>query len=282
MSYYFHLPCADYSKILIPALDLLPTQSLLQTRCVCHRFQNLIIRIIHERLLRAASLTDRKVILECYHPSAQYTEPYLYCDYLRTQGLSDEIQGPIYDVADDQAAKEGTLWRLYSHFRPTRKDSEPKIYRSHPAGDVPGSRTNEVANRNREHFERNSVRQNVSLEAHELFMQLHFLVAVVQTGPRRGFFLSVENLIDRTQRLFRSWLAERAEAAEVHKPGASDRVTNELGSEADEILWVDQKKIVGLRVRVEERKGQKERPILLHKDEDQAISYTLELEGESP
>lgn len=284
MSYYFHLPCADDSKILIHVLDPLPTQLLLQTRCVCHRFQNLIIRIIHERLLHAASLTDRKVILECYHPSAQYTEPYLYCDYIRTPGLNDEIegQGPIYEVADDQAAKEGTLGRLYSHFRPTRKDSEPKIYRSHPAGDVPGSRTNEVANRIREHYERNTVRQDVSLEAHELFMQLHFLVAVVQTGPRRGFFFSVENLIDRTQRIFRSWLAERAEAAEVHKSGASDSVTNELGSEADEMLWIDEKRIVGLRVRVAERKGQKERPILLHKDEDQAISYSLELEGESP
>lgn len=174
-------------------LDLLPTQLLLQTRSVCHRFQNLIIRIISGRLLRAASLTDRKLILECYHPSAQYTEPYLYCDYLGTPGLRDEVEGEdqMYEIAKDQAIEGGTLRRLYSHFQPTRKDPEPKIYRSHPAGDVAGSRTSEVANRVREPFERKTVTQNVSLEAHELFMQLHFLVAVVQTGPRRGFFLSV-------------------------------------------------------------------------------------------
>ena len=265
-------------------LDLLTTQLLLKTRCVCHRFQNLIIRIIHERLLRAASLTDRKLILECYHPSAQYTEPYLYCDYLGTPGLSDDIEGEglIYEIADDLAAKQGTLRRLYSHFRPTRKDPEPKIYRSHPAGDIPGSRTSEVASRIRESLERNTVKQNISLEAHELFMQLRFLVAVVQTGPRRGFFLSVENLIDKTQRIFRSWLAERAETTEEYKPGISDSKTDELGCETDKMLWVDQNKVVGLRVRVEEKKGRRDLPILVHKDEDQAISYSLELEGKSP
>ena len=166
-------------------LDLLTTQSLLKTRCVCHRFQNLIIRIIHGRLLRAASLTDRKLILECYHPSAQYTEPYLYCDYLGTPGLSDDIEGEglIYEIADDLAAKQGTLRRLYSHFRPTRKDPEPKIYRSHPAGDIPGSRTSEVASRIRESLERNTVKQNISLEAHELFMQLRFLVELPFPNP---------------------------------------------------------------------------------------------------
>lgn len=265
-------------------LDLIPVQLLFQTRFVCHRFHGLIARIIHARLLRAASLSDRKLILECYHPSAQYTEPYLYCDYLGTPGLSDKIQDqpPIFDFTGDQTAKEGTLKRLYSHFQPTRKDPEPKIYRSHPAGNVPGSRASELANRVREPFGESTVSQNVSLEAHELFTQLRFLVAVVQTGPRRGFFLSVENLIDKTQRIFRNWLAERAEAIGGQTAGASNSVTNEHGCGADRMLWVDQKKIVGLRVRVEERKGRKESPILYNKDEDQAVSYSLELGGMSP
>ena len=265
-------------------LAFIPTQWLLLTRLVCHRFSNLITRIIHARLVRAALLTDRKLILECYHPSAQYTEPYLYCDYLGTPGLKDEIgdQPRIYEVADDQVAKEGTLERPYSHFRPTRKDPEPKIYRSHPAGDVPGSRTSEIANRARKSSEKSTVSQNVSLEAHELFTQLHFLVAIVQTGPRPGLFLSVENLIDKTQRIFRTWLAERAEAIQNYKNCASNGVTDELDYEADRMLWIDQNKVVGLRLRVEERKGRKKLPILYHKDEDQAISYSLELEGKLP
>ena len=257
-------------------LDLLPTQVLLQTRSVCHRFQSLIIRIIYARLKCAASLADRKLILECYHPSAQYTEPYLYCDYLGTPGLNDKIedQGLIYEIANDQGTKVVTLGRLYSHFRPTRKDPEPKIYRSHPAGDVPGSRTSEVANRIREPFDRNTVIKMVSLEAHELFMQLRFLIAVVQTGPRRGFFHSVENLIDRTQRIFRNWLAESAESTKEHNTGASDSVIDKLGCEVSEMLWIDQNKVAGLRVRVE-RKVRRDLPILLHKDEDQAVRYAL-------
>lgn len=67
-----------------------------------------------------------------------------------------------------------------------------------------------------------------------------------------------------------------------HKAGASDSFTDELSYENDEMLWVDQKKIIGLRVRVEERKRRRDLPILVHKDEDQAISYSLELEGKLP
>lgn len=270
----FDLP----NEIIIHMLDLLPTQSLLQTRSICHRFQNLALRIIHGRLLRAASLTDRKLILECYHPSAQYTEPYLNCDYLGTPGLSGEIEGqvPISEIAESPTAREYTLRRLYSHFRPIQEDPEPKTYRPHPAGDIPGSRTSEAADRVKERSQRRTVTQIVSLEAHELFVQLHFLVAVVQTGPRRGFFLSLENVMDKTLRIFRKWLAERGESAKELTNGYSAAAA--LGCEAEGILWVDHNKIVGLKVRVQERKWRGEAPILLHRDEDQAISYTLELE----
>ena len=234
--------------------------------------------------MRAALFTDRKLILECYHPSAQYTEPFLYCDYLGTPGLKDEIGDHTWvcEIADDQAAKVGTLERPYSHFRPIRQDTEPKIYRSHPAGDVPGSRTSEEANRTRKPSKRSTVTQNVSLEAHELFTQLHFLVAVVQTGPRPGLFLSVENLVDKTQRIFSNWLAEEAGAVQKHRKGASNIVTNELGCEADRMLWIDKNKVVGLRLQVEERKGKKDLPLLYRKDEDQAISYSMELQGKLP
>ena len=96
---------------------------------------------------------------------------------------------------------------------------------------------------------------------------------MVQTGPNRGFFLSVENLIDKTRRIFRNWLAERAEATKQHNKGASGSVTDELDYGADEMLWVDENKVAGLKVRVEESKGRRDLPMLLHKDEDQAVRY---------
>ena len=281
-TFSFHCVCAKHSKILIHVLDTLPTQVLLQTKSVCHRFRNLITRIIHRRLLQAASLNDRKIILECYHPSAQYTEPYLYCDYLGTPGLNEEIQdhSPIYGGANYQAAKEKTMRKLYSHFRPTRKYPAPRIFPSHPAGDIPGSRTSEVANHYTSTAQTRIVTQNVSLEAHELFTQLHFLVAVVQTSSHRAL-LSVENIIDKIQRLFRNWLAERAGATKARKVKASDNVTNELSTKDNEILWVDRNKIVGLKVRVEESKGRERLPVFFQDDEDQAVSYSLDLEGKS-
>ena len=212
------------------------------------------------------------MILECYHPSARYTEPYLYCDYLGTPGLSDktECEGSTCEIADDQADTEGSFLRLYSHFRPSRKDPDQRSYFSHSTGDGPETGASRAANRGQESIESNTVTQRVSLEAHERFTQLCFLVSVVQTGPHRRFFLSVENLIDKTQRVFRDWLAEKAVLTSV---------ANEPGDENDRMLWIDQTKMVGLKVLVRERKGRKDLPILFHEDEDQAVSYSLDLEG---
>ena len=255
---------------------------------MAHRFQNLIIRIVHNRLLHAASLHDRKLILECYHPSAKYTEPYLYCDYLGTPGLSDEVegQGTIYQIADD-GKSEGTLRMLYSHFRPTRKDPDPETIHSHPAGDVPGSRTSEAANLGRMSRAADVVKQNVTLEAHELFSQLCFSASLVQIGPRRGVFTSSVDAIEtKTIRIWRQWLAERSQEVEGNEIGTPGTLTIEVNEkfershmDPNHLVWVDQNRVAGLKLRVKERKWRRDNPILVHKDEDQAVSYSLELEG---
>ncbi|KAL2040431.1 hypothetical protein N7G274_006874 [Stereocaulon virgatum] len=267
----FDLP----NEVLIHVLACLDTLALLQVRAVAHRFQNLIIRIVHARLLQAASLKDRKLILECYHPSAQYTEPYLHCDYLGTPGLSGDTagQGSIYEIAEDHAS-EGTLQTLYSRFRPTRNDPQPTLFRSHPAGDIPGSRTMERAAA-RMIPQAEVVSQNVNLEAHEPFTQLRLLASLVQVGPRRGFFISIQNIVEKkTARIFRTWLAEMAERT-VHDDAANSPAS--ISPEEESVVWVDHNKIAGLRVRVKETRWRKDAPILIHRDEGQAISYSLEL-----
>ena len=279
----------DFLKILVHVLNYFQTLPLLQCRAVSHRFQNLIIRIIHGRLLRAATLDDRKLILECYHPSAQYTEPYLYCDYLGSPGLSDDVegQGRIYQIANDPNSR-GTFQKLYSHFRPTRKDLEP-IVRPHPAGDIPGTRTSDAAGLSRSPRDAETVRQNVSLEAHELFSQLCFSAGLVQVGPRRGVFLSNIDIVDRkTIRIWRQWLAEMARKREegynsAAKASSGDllEASNDSGDDLEQLIWVDQNKIAGLKLYVKERKWRRDMPLLIHKDEDQAVSYSLELEGSS-
>lgn len=237
--------------------------------------------------MRAASLEDRKLILECYHPSAQFTEPYLFCDYLGTPGLSDNIvgRGSIYERAD-ALTREGMLNRLYSRFRPTSRDSDPTSRRPHPAGDIPGSRTSDAAISSRR-SDAGIVKHNVSLDAHENFSQLLFNTSLVQIGPRRGVFSDIVPVIEKkTFRVFRQWLAEGAQETKEADRNTSRELPGEMESTNgksygnSETVWLDEdKKTAGFKIRIEERKWRRETPILLHKDEEQAVSYSLELNG---
>ncbi|KAL8697465.1 MAG: hypothetical protein Q9224_002296 [Gallowayella concinna] len=270
------------NELLIHILTSFPTLSLLHFRLISHHFRNVIIRIVHQRLLLAASLQDRMLILECYHPSAQFTEPYLFCDYLGTPGLSsdNEGQGTLYQHLD---VERGRLKHLYSRFRPTRADVGTKFVQPHPAGDVPGSRTNPIdqaSSSNTEERQLDLVTHNVLLEPHELFTQLSITAALVQTGPRRGVFLSFIDVVDkRTPRVFRDWLAERSREMMNDGHPASSEETGEIDEQSGSIIWADEGKTMGLKVRVKERKWRGKAPVLVHRDEEPAISYSLELEG---
>ncbi|KAI4229218.1 MAG: hypothetical protein L6R36_001067 [Xanthoria steineri] len=261
--------------LLIHVLDPLPTLSLLQLRSVSRHFQNIILRLVHQRLLVAASLEDRKLILECYHPSAQYTEPYLFCDYLGTPGLSNEI------VDQDQhlAGEKPQLKQLYSHFRPTRADVGTIVSRPHPAGDVLGSRTNPVAEASSSTAEEQRldlVTHNISLDVHELFTQLSITAALVQVGPRRGVFLSFIDVVDkRTPRVWRDWLDQRARKGRL---SVSEEQMENVDGQAHSMIWADQGKTMGLKVQVKRKKWRGQAPVLVHRDEDPAISYSLDLE----
>ena len=270
-----------FGQVLIHILASIETLPLLQLRLVAHRFQNVIIRLVHARLLRAASLKDRSLILEAYHPSQQYTEPYVYCDYLGTPGLSDDVEGkgPIYQIAEGHTSR-GTLRRLYSRFRPTRKDPQQYAYRSHPAGDIPGTRTSDRAESLKDKAKAEVVIQNVNLDAHELFTQLRLMASLVQVGPSRGFFLSIESIVEnKTTRLWRHWLAGAANSSPSRIVEDSHQYIGDM--DTDTLVWVDQTKVAGLKVRVKERTSKRDVPILLHRDEDPAVNYSLELEGES-
>ncbi|KAL8702479.1 MAG: hypothetical protein Q9201_004351 [Fulgogasparrea decipioides] len=268
------------TELLIHLLTPFSTLSLLQLRLVSHHFRDIIIRIVHQRLLLAASLDDRKLILECYHPSAQYTEPYVFCEYLGTPGLSDEEgKGSLYQ---DLKVERGQLKQLYSRFQPSRADVDLRNVRPHPAGDVPGSRTNPIdqtANSEEEKGQPDLVTHNVSLDPHELFTQLSITAALVQVGPRRGVFLSFIDVVDKkTPRIWREWLAERAEQGTRRPPEGRWDEAAEVDDQSSPIVWADQGRTLGLRVRVKENKWRRDAPILMHKDEDRAVSYSLELE----
>ncbi len=127
-----------------------------------------------------------------------------------------------------------------------------------------------------------AISQSVNLEADELFTQLRVLASLVEIGPRRGFFISIQNIVEqKTTRIFRTWLGERAKKTKDTETRCSKASLSGTTSDDDSILWIDQNRVAGLKVRVQERGGRKDVPILLHRDEDQAVSYSLELQGTS-
>lgn len=270
--------------MLIHVLYNFTTLPLLRFRRVSHRFQSIILRIVHSRLLLAASLEDRKLILECYHPSAQYSEPYLYCDYLGTPGLSDRIlgQGSVFESLNGIGRVE--LARLYSRFKPTHKDPQFSGREPHPAGDILGSRTSDAADTFEKSQKDEPVTQMVTLEAHENFSQLVLNTDLVQLGPRRGVFLDIISVSKKkTFRIFRNWLARQA--SPMRRTETGDENLNASGWSLDfdtssRFIWTDEsKRTAGLKVLVEGRRWRCDTPLLLHRDEDQATSYSLELQG---
>ena len=114
------------------------------------------------------------------------------------------------------------------------------------------------------------VTHNINLDIDEPFSQLCVVTNLVKLGPRRGVFLSFVGVSDGLARVKRDWLASMAQIDAEKDPEART-------------LWLDGGKSVGLRVRVQENSWRRTtRPVLLHRDEDPAVSYTLQYEGEMP
>ena len=130
------------------------------------------------------------------------------------------------------------------------------------------------------------VKRTVRLESHENFSQLIFSASLVKLGPRKGMFLDIADVVERkTMRVFRDWLSQQNQLREGRlKRQESD--LNDVDDEIDanvedrELVWVDEeKKIARLKIEVKEMRWRKDSPILVMRDEDLAVSYSLEIKG---
>ena len=280
---------------MIQILQFLPTRCLLQLTKVCHCFLELASRVIYSRLVAAPLFEHGKVILECYHPSAQFSEPYLFCDCLGKPTLSRErgVYGSLHLNSTQNSCYE-KLSRLYSRFKPARTDDNAQpIQISQPADvNVDEEAINIMQEEVSETYPVPSEREDdliwrvVNMEAHELFSQLCISAAIVELGPRRDVFLNCIDILKKsTVRIWRHWLLEASNSQKGNeKPHVIGKSNSEyaVASDRDDnfecIIWADRGQNVGIKVRVRER-GWKNPPTLVHKDEDQAVSYVLELEG---
>ncbi|KAF4637552.1 hypothetical protein G7Y89_g521 [Cudoniella acicularis] len=207
----------------------------------------------------AASHKDYKLILECYHPSAKFYTPYLFCDYIDTPGLSRDDCEALR--ADENNGSLGKLSKLYSYFRPLKPDSYRRVLRPHPAGGWPTLPPIGLVNKHEE-----LVCQDVYLDSHELFSQLVTTTNIVKLGPKPGVFMSSVNVGEGLTRVWRHWLSEcvRCEAQEDEPRYEREK----------KLLWADSANNVGLRMNVVERKDLE--PIVVRRDEDPPVSYTLQ------
>lgn len=239
----------------------------------------MVLRILHYRLLLAAAAPEYKIILEAYHPSRRYTRPYLFCEYLGTDGLSSEHEGEgsLYHDCEGIAGRLGKLGALYSRFRPENPDVEGTIPMRRIAGATPvlaqppddnGTMGwNQSAGpmspvyKNAGDGGRKRVIHTITLDSGELFGQFCAYASLVRLGPRRGVFLSTVNIVEQGQgtiRVWRKWLIDRC--TELYEAEKNGTVAQDLELTASSrcptfhkdptILWTDYRKNVGLKVRV--------------------------------
>jgi hypothetical protein len=279
-------------QLLLHLFTPIPTLELLPLTTISHRIYTLILRILHNRLVAAAELHAHTLLLECFHPSAKLTEPAYFCSYRCTDGLAPYNES---HVDHRNVGRLGEMHNMYSRFRPHWRDLEAGGRRVRPRpGDVPGSRTFPGTVQDR--YEGETVKQTLSLEAHELFTQLQAQTNLVKMGPRRGFFTSFEDVEEGVLRLWRPWLREMAAKDSTANTDVPNEVVEEVGKgkevvrevseerrdlEDTKIRWVSPSKNSGIRFNVRERKLRRDAPILISKDEDEdmPVTYELELDG---
>ena len=268
------------------------TETLLPLVLVSRRFHSMIVRILHYRLLLAAALPEYKLILEAYHPSKRYTDPYLFCTYLGTDGLSSKLEGEgsLYFDCPGAAGRLAKLGALYSRFRPEKPSVEGTIpRRAFPAGGTPsqanGGASSQPLYANGGDGGSDKVIHSLNFDGGELFTQFCAYASLVTLGPRRGVFLNTVHMVkDKAgwMRVWKEWLQTRAdqlkseEGAQISQVASVSELEPSIGADT-RILWQDHKRNIGLRVAV--RDAQRRFTARSADDDDLPMSFTIEIKG---
>lgn len=214
-------------------------------------------------MLLISALKDYTLLLECFHPISKLTDPHFFCTYLGTPGLNDKYEGPgsLYEGCNKTSEFLGRLSNVYSCFRPEVDLTE-----------IQDEDVDDNSNEN-DGVEAPLVKKQVSLEEFEDFSQLCSIVNLVKIMPNSRMLVSAVTVEDGIVRVWRDWLRRQS------KRDRHD-TTAHIQQDEDDVLWVNNKKIVGLKLRVREKKWNRPMlPVLMHRDEEGAVSYEVEIEG---
>ena len=89
--------------------------------------------------------------------------------------------------------------------------------------------------------------------------------------PGTNLLLSAHTVEDGVIRVFRDWLRDEEKRFREFVPE---------GAGYSQMLWVDQSKSVGIKVRVRGKTFSNQSiPLLVHRDDEQFTSYELDIEG---
>ncbi|KAL2173440.1 uncharacterized protein P884DRAFT_252017 [Thermothelomyces heterothallicus CBS 202.75] len=252
------------NEILDGILCHLPTTALLPLAGVSRRLRAVTLHILKQRLARAVSEPDHRVMLECYHPAEKLYTPYLYCDYLRADPFTKS-------GGNGNGSDAGCLGAAYAHFRPVESD-ETRSW---------AQRRSALWGR---YWDESRPSVDLYLDDDESFSQLCTITNIVRLGPKPGLFRSHVNINDGVVRVWRDWLGARARAAaaggggEGGAPGGGEMIGGS-GEDQEVVLWADPYRNVGVRFRVTEKdvRGQ-QHPVLVANDEQLPVAYRLEFE----
>jgi hypothetical protein len=247
------------------------------------------LRILKQRLARAIADTDRRLMLECYHPTEKLYTPYLYCNYLYTDSFAAveaEAQGGgAGSQPPPPLRRTGGLRAIYSHFRPVEHDeNRPRRARysrrqsGSDVGQAPAQAQRSVLRPPGGH-ERPSI--DIYLDDDESFSQLCTITNLVRLGPKPGLFRSHVNVSDGVVRVWRDWLAVQAgdgQQRQRQQQAEGERKEEKLEEEDSGVLWADAARDVGLRFRVTEKDIRGQHPVLVASDEQLPVAYRLEFE----
>lgn len=243
-------------------------------------------------MLLAAALPEYKVILEAYHPSRKYTDPYLFCTYLGTDGLSSkhEGEGSLYQDCEGASGRLAKLGSVYSRFRP----EHPSVEGSMPARRIAGATLVQASNgtpsqpiyANSGDGGAKKIVHTVNLDPEELFGQFCAYASLVRLGPRRGVFLSTVQIVKGGTgviRVWREWLQERARETADAKDQDQQHPEGMTSScldiwEDKNILWTDYKRNVGLKVRIKDMQ-RRFTALSAPMEDDLPLSFAVEIQG---
>ncbi|KAF4513299.1 hypothetical protein G6O67_000588 [Ophiocordyceps sinensis] len=293
------------NEMLAATLALLSSRELAVVALVSRRLYSVGVRVLYRRLVDAVRLPDHELILECYHPSAKISTPYLACRYLGTRADGGAI--------DDGEPLLADLFRLYSSFRPVvaaEEDGWPldtatrqrrrrrrrrlqqsqldaegalalpqQLQAGHQIEQEGGQEGDDDDDQDKDEM----ATQDIDLDQGELFSQLCTVTNVVKRSARRGLLSSHANTCHGVVRVWRKWLADMA-AASPTCHGYDDAGSTKDGNTTigrDGFLWVDAAKSVGLKFRVVPAAALAGSSLLLSgpfddcEDDEPAVSYTL-------